>query len=106
MRGTALFVYGTLRDPACVRAVTGRVFATRPARLHGWRREEPPGGYPVVRSCPGASVAGLLLLDVDDASLARLDAYEDEGRLYVRRAVHVAAGDERVACEVYAALDG
>jgi gamma-glutamylcyclotransferase (GGCT)/AIG2-like uncharacterized protein YtfP len=103
---TALFVYGTLRDPACVRALTGRTFATRAARLDGWRRDQPPGGYPVIRPCPGASVAGLVLLDVDDASLARLDAYEDEGRLYARLRVEATAGDERLACAVYAALDG
>jgi gamma-glutamylcyclotransferase (GGCT)/AIG2-like uncharacterized protein YtfP len=104
MPGVALFVYGTLRSRATVRALTGRQFRTHAARLDGWEKRQPPGGYPYVVPCPGASVDGLLLLDVDPGSLARLDAYEEEGRLYVRRPVEAVIGVERVRCEVYAGV--
>ncbi len=46
----------------------------------------------------GASVAGLLLHDVDPDSLRALDAYE-EG--YVRRRVRVRVGEAEVEAEVY-----
>ncbi len=101
MPGAALFVYGTLMDEARVRAVTGRSFPSRRARLDDHARIEPAGGYPYIVPRAGARVHGLLLEDVDDAALRALDRYEDEGRLYVRRSVEVVAGDRRVRCETY-----
>jgi gamma-glutamylcyclotransferase (GGCT)/AIG2-like uncharacterized protein YtfP len=101
MPGAALFVYGTLTEPERVAAVTGRRFARRPARLDGYARIAPAGGYPYVVPCAGASVDGFLLEGVDADALRALDRYEDEGRLYVRTPVDVVAGAERVACETY-----
>jgi gamma-glutamylcyclotransferase (GGCT)/AIG2-like uncharacterized protein YtfP len=97
-----LFVYGTLRDPACQERVVGRRFPARPARLRGYVRRE--AAYPYVIASADASVDGLLLDDVDAEAMARLDAYEDEGRLYRRAAVTVEVGDEVVACDVYVGL--
>lgn len=99
-----LFVYGTLRDPACVRRVVGRPLATRPARLDGHRREEPPGCYPYVVPDPASSVDGALLLDVDADALAALDRYEDEGRLYRRVDATAVCGGAPVPCVVYVGL--
>lgn len=96
-----LFVYGTLRDPACQRTVTGRTFAARPATLCGFRRVEPPGGYPYLVADPRGVVEGLVLEGVDAEALRRLDHYEDEGRLYRRCAVTVAANGTEVACDAY-----
>lgn len=96
-----LFVYGTLRDGACQRAVAGRTFPARPATLRGYRRVEPSGGYPYLVADPHGVVDGIVLDDVDAAALRRLDRYEDEGRLYVRRSVTVAAGGATVPCDVY-----
>ena len=96
-----LFVYGTLVGSRTQRAVTGRVFAAHPARLCGHRREQPPGSYAYVLPDPSASVLGVLLDGVDAASLARLDAYEDEGRLYVRRRALAEVDGRTVGCEVY-----
>ena len=101
MPGAALFVYGTLLDDAQVEAVTGRRFPRRAARLEGYERIAPPGGYPYVVARPGSAVDGALLESIDVASLRALDRYEDEGRLYVRRGVTVVAGGERIACETY-----
>ncbi|MCW5891583.1 MAG: gamma-glutamylcyclotransferase [bacterium] len=96
-----LFVYGTLRDPARQRAVAGRTFPARPATLRGFRRVDPLGGYPYLLDDAGGIVDGLVLGEIDAASLRRLDCYEDEGRLYVRRAVTVAADGVELACDVY-----
>jgi hypothetical protein len=43
----------------------------------------------------------VLLDEVDDTALARLDAYEDEGGLYVRQETVALVDGGRVACEVY-----
>jgi gamma-glutamylcyclotransferase (GGCT)/AIG2-like uncharacterized protein YtfP len=94
-----LFVYGTLRDPACLEQVIGRRVPSRPARLLGYERRE--AAYPYVVESPDGVVDGLLLDGLDDAALARLDRYEDEGRLYARRSVTVEVGAERVPCDVY-----
>jgi gamma-glutamylcyclotransferase (GGCT)/AIG2-like uncharacterized protein YtfP len=91
-----LFVYGTLRDPAQVRRLTGRQFVTQPAVLRGYRRCEPPGSYAYITPDPSSEVHGQILRNVDAAAVQAFDAYEDEGRLYRRVAVWVtlAGGDE------------
>ena len=99
--GVALFVYGTLMDDARLESVTGQRFARRAARLEGFERVAPARGYPYVVPRAGARVDGHLIENVDAASLRRLDTYEDEGRLYLRRPVEVVVGGERVACETY-----
>jgi len=81
--------------------VTGREFPATPARLPGYRREHPPGSYAFVVPDAGAQVDGVLLEGIDPISLARLDDYEDAGRLYVRRAVQVEVDGRSVACDVY-----
>src|SRR6185436_2023659 len=85
--GVRLFVYGTLRDPVCQERVIGRRVASRSARLTGYARRE--ATYYYVVAATDASVEGLLLDDLGDDVIARLDAYEDEGRLYARRFVTV-----------------
>jgi gamma-glutamylcyclotransferase (GGCT)/AIG2-like uncharacterized protein YtfP len=99
--GTALFVYGTLTSARRLQALTGRSFPRRPARLEGFERIVPPGGYPYIVPRAGAVVEGWLVDGIDPTSLRRLDAYEDEGQLYLRRPVEVTAGGVRVACETY-----
>ncbi len=94
-----------------MRSLTGRAFPARPAVLRGFRRGVSRAGHAYVLPDPdpAARVDGLVLGGLDDAALARLDAYEDAGRLYHRRAVVVDTDDGRVACDVYvgdaAALD-
>jgi len=88
-------------DDARLESVTGQRFARRAARLEGFERVAPARGYPYVVPRAGAHVDGHLIENVDAASLRRLDTYEDEGRLYLRRPVEVVVGGERVACETY-----
>ncbi len=101
MAGTALFVYGTLMSEAHLYSLTGRRFPRRRARLEGYERILPNQGYPYVVPKAGGQVEGFLLDDVDAASLRTLDAYEDEGHLYLRRPAEVIAAGRRWPCETY-----
>jgi hypothetical protein len=91
-------------DEARLVAVTGRRFPRRPAALEGFARVTAAHGYPTIVARPGAQIEGMLIEELDAAALAALDAYEDVGRLYARRAAEVVAGGRRVACEVYVSL--
>jgi len=87
-----LFVYGTLMDDERVRRLVGRPLPRRPAVLEGYCRTlDPSIGYPVVHPLAGSSVDGLLLDDVDERTLAALDAYE--GPRYRRVTVRVQTSD-------------
>ncbi len=101
MAGACLFVYGTLMSESHLYSLTGRRFPRRRATLEGFERILPNQGYPYVVPKSGGQVEGFLVEDVDPASLRTLDAYEDEGTLYVRQPVEVAVGGRRVACETY-----
>jgi gamma-glutamylcyclotransferase (GGCT)/AIG2-like uncharacterized protein YtfP len=96
-----LFVYGTLTDPERIRALTGKRFERLEATLSGFERVNSPLGYPFILPKPGASVRGVLLLNVDPASLGQLDAYEAEGDLYRRQVVAVEVADRRVTAMTY-----
>ena len=79
-----LFVYGTLLDDTVVQQVTGRRFPKRAARLSGYRKFTPDGGYPYIVAHEGGAVEGALLCGLDQDALQALDRYEDEGCLYRR----------------------
>lgn len=97
-----LFAYGTLMFPEIWNGVVERRFATREATLPGFAVYRVVDGvYPVmVEAEAGARVEGVVYLDVDDRSLAKLDDYESE--LYERRQVEVVAeGGDTLACQAY-----
>jgi gamma-glutamylcyclotransferase (GGCT)/AIG2-like uncharacterized protein YtfP len=98
-----LFFYGSLTDPGLLKTLTGKHFATEPARLSGYQRVRPKRGYPYVRPHDGHSVHGVLVRDVDEHSRQRLDEYEGEGELYLRTMVFVEAAARTHPCEVYLA---
>ncbi len=96
-----LFVYGTLKDPDLVRALTGKTFPSKPGVLADWRLVPPdrsPSAYPEIEPSSGDRVEGLLLRQVDPEALQALDRYE-EG--YVRRRVRVKVEGRAVEAEVY-----
>ena len=99
--GTSLFVYGTLMSEPLLYSLTGRRFPRSRARLEGYERILPNQGYPYVVPKSGGQVEGFLVEDIDEASLRTLDAYEDEGQLYLRRGVEVVADGRRISCETY-----
>lgn len=96
-----LFVYGTLTDPERVIALTGRRFERLDATLSGFERVNSPLGYPFILPRPNAIVRGVLLCNVDLASLVHLDAYEAEGDLYRRQVVVVEVAGRRPAAMTY-----
>jgi gamma-glutamylcyclotransferase (GGCT)/AIG2-like uncharacterized protein YtfP len=98
---THLFVYGTLTDPERVAALTGKQFERVDAMLSGFERVNSPLGYPFILPRPGATVRGVLFLDIDRVSLAHLDAYEAEGDLYRRQLVVVEVADRPVPAMTY-----
>jgi gamma-glutamylcyclotransferase (GGCT)/AIG2-like uncharacterized protein YtfP len=98
-----LFVYGTLRDAALVRRLTGRQFSVEAAVLAGYRRFEPPGSYPYITPEPHAEVHGDILRNVDADTLQVFDAYENEGRLYRRVDVWVTISGRREPAQAYVA---
>ena len=104
MDGVALFVYGTLMDEERLEQLTGRRFSRQRAALEDFARVVAAHGYPTIVPQAGARVEGVLVEDVDAASLAALDVYEDTGRLYARRPAEVLVDGERVPCEVYVSL--
>jgi gamma-glutamylcyclotransferase (GGCT)/AIG2-like uncharacterized protein YtfP len=86
-----VFTYGTLLLAEVMEAVAGRRFASVPARLDGFERVRVRGAvYPGARAAE-ASIDGVLWLDVDEASLARLDRFE--GDTYERRHLVVGTAD-------------
>ena len=96
-----LFVYGTLTDPKRVTALTSMQFERVDATLSGFERVNSPLGYPFILPRPGASVRGVLLLDIDPVSLGQLDAYEAEGDLYRRQVVVVEVADGQMSAMTY-----
>lgn len=100
---TSLFVYGTLQQPETLRALIGRVPASRPARLSGFRRGLMKGrSYPGIVPAKGQCVDGRLLEGLTQPELQRLDDYE--GEEYQRASVVVSLREQRVkpvTCDVY-----
>ena len=88
-----VFTYGTLMFPAVWRAVVGREFAAVGGTAAGFaiyrvRDAVFPG---ILATGETDSVAGVVYLDVDDASLARLDRFEDT--FYERQSLWIDCDD-------------
>lgn len=95
----ALFVYGTLGDPAIQEALFGRRIAGAAAVLYGWAvYRSTSDGFLFVKPRDRESVSGLVLI-LSDRELEIADAWEDVP-LYRRERVSVAL-DQRVQ-EVWA----
>lgn len=97
-----LFVYGTLMfDEVRHRILSGHVEMVA-AELRGYRRLSIRGeDYPAVVKSSLASVEGMLILDLADSAIRRLDRFE--GEYYERRPVFVRISDSdvRTRCETY-----
>jgi gamma-glutamylcyclotransferase (GGCT)/AIG2-like uncharacterized protein YtfP len=97
----ALFAYGTLMLPEVMRAVAGREFPGRPARLAGYARYRLHGKpYPGLRPLPDAVTDGVLYSGLDETAWRLLDQYEDD--CYQRLPLLVELdGGRQVAADVY-----
>ena len=94
-----VFTYGSLMFPEIWEIVVGREFETIEGTVSGYsvyrvRRGTYPG---MIATASENSVTGLVYLDVDRESIARLDRFE--GRFYERRMLQVicADGQQRAA---------
>ncbi len=93
--GVVLFAYGEFLKDDVLQSVIGRVPAKTPARLPGFRRvlEKATGFYNVVPS-KRSTVDGMVMTDLGDEDLIRLDWFEESAALYYRELhdVETAAG--------------
>ena len=96
-----LFAYGTLMDEAVVFELTGRRFRRQTARLVGYRRLSPQGGYPYIVPDRDGVVDGLVLREIDADVLRAFDTYEEEGRLYRRTEVMVSVAGRPTSAWTY-----
>ncbi|MFD9483654.1 gamma-glutamylcyclotransferase family protein [Streptomyces sp. NPDC059991] len=86
-----LFVYGTLQFDEVLRALLGRVPATREARANGWRAAALEGRvYPGLIPSQQQAVTGLLLTDLNATEWRVLDNFEDD--TYELQQLPLAAG--------------
>jgi gamma-glutamylcyclotransferase (GGCT)/AIG2-like uncharacterized protein YtfP len=90
-----VFAYGSLIEPGRLDAVLGHKHLGErlAARLLGYQRMvEPMYPYPYVVPAPGASVHGVLLMDLSPYDMQALDRYEEvESGAYQRETVEVEA---------------
>jgi gamma-glutamylcyclotransferase (GGCT)/AIG2-like uncharacterized protein YtfP len=90
-----LFAYGSLVDPACLDAVLGHKHGGErlAARLAGYQRVmRPTSAYPFIIEAEGASVEGVLVMDLSPCDMQVLDRYEEvDAGVYHREPVQVEA---------------
>lgn len=97
-----VFTYGTLMFPEIWRCVVGRQFATVPGTVPGFEIYRVEGAvFPgIIAADERRVVHGVIYLDVDHPSLARLDLFEDD--FYERQALWVDCSDgKRRPAEAY-----
>jgi len=96
-----IFTYGSLMFPAVMKAVTGRDFSSRNARVKNHVRFRVRGeSYPGLTPLEGAVTQGVLHLNVDALSLRRLDDFE--GEMYERTEISAEALDgESLMAQTY-----
>jgi gamma-glutamylcyclotransferase (GGCT)/AIG2-like uncharacterized protein YtfP len=96
-----VFTYGSLMFPEVWRIVAGREFQTVAGAADGYAIFRVAGApYPGIVADAGSVVRGLVYLDVDDVSIARLDKFE--GEFYERLSLSVDCRDgQRRAAVAY-----
>jgi gamma-glutamylcyclotransferase (GGCT)/AIG2-like uncharacterized protein YtfP len=99
-----VFTYGSLMFPEVWNRVVRGNYPFRPARLDHYRRHALVDvSYPAIVAEPGANVEGVLYLGVDEADVARLDAFE--GAEYRRDSLVVSTESGLMPAEAYVWLD-
>lgn len=97
-----VFTYGTLMIPEVWLAVVGREFETAEGILPNYQIFRVRGAvFPgITAALAGESVRGVMYLEVDSASIARLDRFEDD--FYERRSLNIDCDDgERRTADAY-----
>jgi gamma-glutamylcyclotransferase (GGCT)/AIG2-like uncharacterized protein YtfP len=89
-----VFTYGTLMYPEVWQTVVGRQFATVEGIAPGYAVYRVSNAvFPGMVAAQDESVRGVVYLDVDPVSLARLDKFEDD--FYERQSVRVECDDDQ-----------
>ena len=108
-----LFIYGSLRDPAIFKSVSGLSFTinpfkignemllAEPALLPRYRKVSPDNVYFYAVADSSARIEGLVIYDVPTAAMAEIDRYE--GRRYDRETVRVNTAKGPVEAQAYLA---
>jgi gamma-glutamylcyclotransferase (GGCT)/AIG2-like uncharacterized protein YtfP len=88
-----VFTYGTLMFPEVWNAVVGRPYASVEGTLHGFAIYTVRDAvFPGIIAADGSdAVRGVVYLDVDENSLARLDRFEDD--FYRRESLSIDCSD-------------
>ena len=90
-----IFAYGTLMIHEVMYAVATREFRFKNAILRGYARFTVKGeSYPGIIPVTDAVTEGVIYFDVDELSLARLDAFE--GNLYQRKPIRVETKEREI----------
>lgn len=100
--GTVLFAYGEFLKDEVLRDLLGRVPPRAPAVLRGYKRvlEKATGFYNVVPAKRSA-VEGVVMTDLSDEDLAKLDLFEEASALYYREEHEVEVAGGRATAWVY-----
>ena len=108
---SALFVYGTLTDPATFKRVTGLAYVVAaspdepsPAVLSGFEARCLDGRYLYAVPDEHGAITGRIVHGLTDELFARLDAYEGNG--YVRTLETATVNGRPVEIYVYVAASG
>jgi len=90
-----IFAYGTLMIHEVMYAVATREFRFKNAILRGYARFTVKGeSYPGIIPVTDEVTEGVIYFDVDELSLARLDAFE--GNLYQRKPIRVETKEREI----------
>jgi len=96
-----LFVYGTLNNAYNLKLVSGQNFDTEEATLYNYRRIHPESGYPFAVHWPGSKIEGRVVYGIPPDALKKIDDYESEGYLYIRKNVKIQVKEQHVDAYVY-----
>ncbi|MBN1999660.1 gamma-glutamylcyclotransferase [candidate division KSB1 bacterium] len=96
-----LFVYGSLKNDMNVQLVVGESLKSEPAILLNHRKITPKGGFPLAVPWQGNKIEGLVLYGLTPQIIEKLDEYEAEGKMFIRKIATVKIGNATKKAFVY-----
>lgn len=96
-----LFVYGSLNNDYHLQLLTGQLLPYKEGILLDHRRIHPENSFAFAVRWKGYSIKGRLIFNVTSDIIAKLDDYENEGELYIRKVAKVRSGNASHKAWVY-----
>ncbi len=96
-----LFVYGTLMSDHHVSLLINRTPESESAILYNYMKVVPPGAFYFVVEQHGSMTHGRILKNLTRDEIAKIDSFEDEGKLYIRKNVIAVASGRKIRCMTY-----